>query len=86
MVNAGDKRRFTMNLPGGLGEKAIKDVVLAHPGVGGVLERHGVACVTCQVGICLFKDVLSIHGLSAEESAEVEREIIEILNAEGGLS
>lgn len=69
-----------------LGGKAIKDVVTAHPAVGKVLADHGVACVTCQVGICLFKDVLSIHGLSAEESARVEAEIEEALKGKGGRS
>lgn len=58
-----------------LSDRAIKDVVSSHPKVGEILQRHGVACVECQVGICLFKDVLSIHGLSEEESSEVDREI-----------
>ena len=58
-----------MNFPDGLGEKAIKDVVTEHPRIGEILEAHEIACVTCGVGICLLKDVVSIHGLSPEEEA-----------------
>lgn len=82
----GEEKEREMGGYGELGGQAIKDVVAAHPGVGEVLARHGVACVTCPVGICLFKDVLSIHSLSPEETAEVEREIGETLKGEGGIA
>lgn len=73
-----------MNLPEELAQRAIKDVVKEHPPVGEILSRHDVACVTCQVGICLFKDVLAIHGLKPEEEAVVEAEINGYLNSRGG--
>ena len=74
-----------MNFPGELGEQAIQDVVRDHPEIGAVLERYEIGCVTCGVGICLLKDVVSIHGLSAEQEAAIEREIREYLakRAEG---
>ncbi|CAH2031490.1 hypothetical protein [Trichlorobacter ammonificans] len=64
-----------MHLINGLGEWAIQDVLKKHPGVGPILEQAGIGCVTCSVGICLLKDVVSIHALPAEEEARLEREI-----------
>lgn len=42
----------------------IKDVIDAYPGVGDVLVKAGIGCVTCSVGTCLIKDVVSIHNLT----------------------
>jgi hypothetical protein len=58
-----------------LGEKAIQDVMVAHPGIGEILARYDIGCVTCKVGICLLKDVVAIHGLSKEDEAGIETEI-----------
>ena len=68
-----------MNFPNGIGERAIRDVIKEHPGIGEILARHEIACVDCSVGICLLKDVVGIHGLSEAEKAEVEREIADAL-------
>ncbi|MHB8764681.1 MAG: hypothetical protein ACYDA8_10165 [Deferrisomatales bacterium] len=68
-----------MNFANDFGAQAIKDVVEQHPAVGAILDRHGIACVTCGVGICHLKDVVSIHGLPPEEEAEIEREINQYL-------
>ncbi len=59
----------------GTGDMAIQEVIKADPEIGDILERRGIACVTCKVGICLLKDVVSIHGLSPEEESEIEKEI-----------
>lgn len=72
-----------MRLINGLGEWAIQDVLKHHPGVGPILERAGIGCVTCSVGICLLKDVVSIHALPAEEEARLEREINDYLSGKG---
>ncbi len=45
---------------------AIKDVITEFPEVGTILAEYDVGCVTCQVGTCLLKDVVGIHGLSPE--------------------
>ena len=58
-----------------LGNKAIQDVITAYPGIGEILNTYDIGCVTCKVGICLLKDVVSIHGLSAEDEAKIETEI-----------
>lgn len=64
-----------MTFSDGLGQRAIKDVVNDHPTIGAILEKHEIGCVTCGVGICLLKDVVSIHGLPPEEEQAIEREI-----------
>jgi len=58
-----------------LGEMAIQDVIKTYPEIGEVLARYDIGCVTCKVGICLLKDVVSIHGLSKEDEAKIEQEI-----------
>lgn len=66
-----------------LGNQAIQDVIATHPGIGEILARHEIGCVTCKVGICLLKDVVAIHGLSPEAEAAIEREINHYLATKG---
>lgn len=68
-----------MEFKNDLGNKAIQDVITAYPGIGEILSRYDIGCVTCKVGICLLKDVASIHGLSKEDEARVETEINDYL-------
>lgn len=68
-----------MEFTNDLGSKAIQDVITGHPGIGEILHRYDIGCVTCKVGICLLKDVVSIHGLSKEEEAKIEAEINDYL-------
>ena len=63
-----------------LGNKAIQDVMAEYPGIGEILERYEIGCVTCKVGICLLKDVVTIHGLSKEDEAKIETEINDYLD------
>jgi len=58
-----------------LGAQAIQDVIVTYPGIGEILNRFEIGCVTCKVGICLLKDVVAIHGLSKEDDAQIESEI-----------
>lgn len=51
--------------------KAIKDVIVEYPRVGEILEDYGVGCVTCSVGTCLLKDIISIHNLSKDVELEL---------------
>jgi len=64
-----------MEFKNGLGDMAIQDVMATHPVIGEILNRYEIGCVTCKVGICLLKDVVSIHGLSKESEADIEKEI-----------
>ncbi|MDY0301559.1 MAG: hypothetical protein RBQ99_08250 [Trichlorobacter sp.] len=68
-----------MQLTNGLGEWAIQDVLKKHPEIGTMLERVDIGCVTCSVGICLLKDVVSIHALPDEVEAALEKEINDYL-------
>ena len=72
-----------MNFSNDLGEKAIQDVVQTYPVIGEILARYGIGCTTCSVGICLLKDVVSIHGLSKEDEEKIELEINEQLTKKG---
>ncbi|HYS44282.1 MAG TPA: hypothetical protein VEM32_09925 [Geobacteraceae bacterium] len=64
-----------MELKNDLGNKAIQDVIAAYPGIGEILNRFDIGCIACKVGICLLKDVVTIHGLSKEDEAQIETEI-----------
>lgn len=72
-----------MELHNNLGDKAIQDVIGAHPEIGRILERFDIGCVTCKVGICLLKDVVAIHGLAKEDEARIAAEINEYLDKKG---
>jgi len=64
-----------MKLNQNLGDQAIQDVIKAHPQIGEILQKYEIGCVTCGVGICLLKDVVSIHALGDEVEAQIETEI-----------
>ena len=68
-----------MNIPGTIGEQAINKVIAEHPAIGEILQNYQIGCVTCGVGICLVKDVVSIHALGDEIEAKIEREINDYL-------
>ena len=68
-----------MNLPSIIGEQAINKVLEEHPFIGEILEKYDIGCVTCGVGICLVKDVVSIHALGDEIEARIEQEINDYL-------
>lgn len=72
-----------MDLNNGIGEQAINNVIAKHPPIGEILQSYDIGCVTCGVGICLVKDVVSIHALGAEAEAQIEREINDYLAAQG---
>lgn len=72
-----------MNFSNKLGERSIQDVMQTYPEIGEILARFDIGCTTCKVGICLLKDVVSIHGLSKEDEAKIELEINEHLAIKG---
>lgn len=69
-----------MNLKNDLGQQPINDVIKTHPQIGEILQRYDIGCVTCGVGICLLKDVVSIHALGDEAEAQIETEINDYLD------
>lgn len=64
-----------MEFKNNLGDRSIQDVMQSYPEIGEILGRFDIGCVTCKVGICLLKDVVSIHGLSKDDEAKIEQEI-----------
>ena len=72
-----------MEFKDGIGDRAIQEVIAEHPHIGEILNRFEIGCVTCKVGICLLKDVVSIHGLSKEDEARIEEEINNYLTEKG---
>ena len=68
-----------MNLNNGIGEQAINKTIEQHPVIGEILQKFDIGCVTCGVGICLVKDVVSIHALGDEIEAKIEKEINDYL-------
>lgn len=64
-----------MNFSNDLGNKAIQEVITTYPEIGSILARYDIGCVSCKVGVCLLKDVVSIHGLAPEDEARIEEEI-----------
>lgn len=72
-----------MDFKNGLGNQAIQDVMQNYPEIGEILKRYDIGCVTCKVGICLLKDVVSIHGLSKDDEANIELEINHYLTNKG---
>jgi anaerobic glycerol-3-phosphate dehydrogenase len=71
-----------MNIPHGIGEQAINKVIEEHPVIGEILGKYDIACTTCGVGICLVKDVVSIHALGDEAEAQIEQEITDYLDTQ----
>ena len=78
-----------MNLPQSIGEQAINKTISEHPAIGEILQKYDIGCVTCGVGICLVKDVVTIHALGPEAEAQIEAEInayLAILNRQEKLT
>ena len=69
-----------MNLKNDIGDQAINKTIEEHPVIGEILARYDIGCVTCGVGICLVKDVVSIHALGDEIEAKIEQEINDYLS------
>lgn len=69
----------SMKLNHDIGEQAINTTIEEHPAIGEILQKHDIGCVTCGVGICLVKDVVSIHALGDEVEAQIEKEINDYL-------
>lgn len=55
--------------------RPIKEVIVEFPAFADILNEYDIACGTCLAGDCLFKDIVSIHGLPPDS----ERELMERL-------
>ncbi|MDP2646268.1 MAG: hemerythrin domain-containing protein [Desulfobacterales bacterium] len=59
--------------------RSIKEVINEFPEVGKILDEYGIGCAPCNVGTCLLKDIVEIHGLAVEQEQEMMRRIAKII-------
>lgn len=57
----------------------IKDFLAAYPATGQVLGEFGIACITCNVGTCKTKDVVSVHSLAPEQEEALFTRIAQLV-------
>jgi hemerythrin-like domain-containing protein len=62
-------------------DSPIKEVIGLYPEVGTILEEYGVGCVTCGVGTCPVKDIISIHRLAPEDERTVMVRIAAVIGS-----
>ena len=67
-------------------DSPIKEVIDRFPEVGTILDEYGVGCVTCGVGTCPVKDIISIHHLAPEDEQAVMTRIAQAITAAGQTS
>lgn len=57
----------------------IKELIVAYPKIGQILDEYKIGCVPCSVGSCLFKDIVEIHSLSPREEGELMKRIAAVI-------
>ena len=65
-------------------DSPIRDVIDRYPEVGTILDEYGVGCVTCGVGTCPVKDIISIHHLPPADEQAVMSRIATVIERGGG--
>lgn len=50
---------------------SIKEVIQRYPRVAGILDEYEIGCVSCSLGTCQLKDIISIHDLAPESGDEL---------------
>jgi hemerythrin-like domain-containing protein len=51
--------------------KGIKEIITEFPEIESVLNDYDIGCGPCTVGICLLKDIVAIHRMSADQEQEL---------------
>jgi hemerythrin-like domain-containing protein len=59
--------------------RSIKEVIKEFPPVEKILDDYGIGCGPCAVGLCLLKDIVSIHNLPAEEEKAMMAQIAQVI-------
>jgi hemerythrin-like domain-containing protein len=60
-------------------DRHVQDVIAEFPGVQTVLSDCGIGCATCAIGTCLLREVIEVHGLSAEQEREALEKIAAVI-------
>lgn len=59
--------------------KSIKEIITEFPDVTVILAEYGIGCGPCNVGTCLFKDIVQIHQLPADKEQEMMGRIMDAI-------
>jgi len=59
--------------------KPIKEIIKNYPKIGEILQSYEIACVSCNAGSCLLKDIVEIHNLSREKERELLSKIAKVI-------
>lgn len=59
--------------------RSIKEVIKEFPPVEKILDEYGIGCGPCAVGLCLLKDIVSIHNLPADQEREMMGRISQVI-------
>jgi len=62
-------------------EKQMKELIEEYPALNDLLAEYDIGCGPCSVGICLLKDIVSIHQMSPEKEEELMSRIAEVINS-----
>ena len=63
-------------------DKGIKEIIEEFPEVEDVLNDYDIGCGPCNVGICLLKDIVSIHQLAEDQEQQLMVRIAKAINSE----
>lgn len=59
--------------------RSIKEVIKEFPPVEKILDDYGIGCGPCAVGLCLLKDIVSIHNLPADDEQEMMARVAQVI-------
>lgn len=59
--------------------REIKEIIKQFPEIGDILNEYNIGCVPCNVGTCLFKDIVEVHNLSYEAEHELMKRIAKVI-------
>lgn len=59
--------------------KGIKELITQYPKISQLLDKYGIGCVTCSIGTCKLKDIVSIHNLTTKKESQLMSEIAVII-------
>jgi hemerythrin-like domain-containing protein len=60
--------------------RSIKEVIKEFPPVEKILDEYGIGCGPCAVGLCLLKDIVSIHNLPQGEEQQMMARIAQVIH------
>jgi hemerythrin-like domain-containing protein len=65
--------------------KGIKEIIDQYPDVEKILDEYGIGCGPCSVGLCLFKDIVEIHRLPADQEQELMAKIVKTIDPDASI-